>query len=54
MKVAVRFSLEVDAEAWAYEFGIEADQVREDIRAYFETICRAQLRDVLGLEQERS
>lgn len=49
MKIRVAFTLDVDDEAWADEFGLERSEVRDDVKVYFETISIAQLRDVLGL-----
>lgn len=51
MRVAVSFTLEIDRDGWATEFGVNPSDVRDDVRAYFETIALAQLRDVLDLNQ---
>jgi hypothetical protein len=32
MKVRVEVTVEVDAEAWAYEYGLEESEVREDFK----------------------
>jgi len=49
MKVRVAFTLDVDPEGWANEFGIERAEVSQDVKVYFETIATSQLRDVLHL-----
>jgi hypothetical protein len=49
----IRFTttIDVDAVAWAEEFGIQpsAHAVREDVQTYFKTIVDGQLNDVLNL-----
>lgn len=37
MKVRLTVTLEVDAEAWANEYGLDKDEVRKDVRASIET-----------------
>jgi len=36
MKVKIEFTLEVNAKAWANEYGIENEDVRSDVKDYFE------------------
>lgn len=48
MKVRVAFTVEVDAQAWADEYGVEVDAVREDVRSYVASSVREHLSD-LGL-----
>jgi hypothetical protein len=43
--VAVRLSLRVDAEAWRHEYGVEPENVRDDVRAYVTNAVLADLRD---------
>ena len=35
MKVKIQFTLEVEAEEWAKEYGIDVHEVREDVKNYF-------------------
>lgn len=48
MKVAVNVTVEVDAEAWATEFGVERDEVRADVKVYMQGLCEQQV-ETLGL-----
>lgn len=41
-------TVEVDAEAWALEYGIEKSEVREDVINYFTSFAAMQI-DYLGL-----
>ena len=41
-------TVEVDVEAWANEFGVDAKDVRDDVKAYFRTWCEEQVA-LLGL-----
>lgn len=34
MKVRFEITLDIDADAWASEYGLSRDEVREDVRAY--------------------
>ena len=34
MKVKVSFTIDIDAEAWANEFGIDKSEVRSDVQQY--------------------
>lgn len=34
MKIALNITVDVDAQAWAQDWGIEAGEVREDVIAY--------------------
>lgn len=51
MKVKVEVTLDVDAEAWASEFGTAPEDVRADVKTYFQGTCTEQL-EVLGLKEE--
>jgi hypothetical protein len=46
MKVRVSFTVEVDPEAWMANYGVERDQVRDDVRVYVENGMRDQLESV--------
>jgi hypothetical protein len=35
MKIKITQTVEVDAEAWAHEYGVELSDVREDVKSYF-------------------
>jgi hypothetical protein len=43
MKVKISFTLDVDAKAWAVEYGLDAREVREDVKLYIESGVRADL-----------
>lgn len=51
MKVAIKVTLDIDPEAWAFEFGIDPEKVREDVQTYFADTCEQQLLR-LGLGKE--
>lgn len=34
MKVRVEMTLDIDAEAWALEYGVSPSEVREDVKEY--------------------
>ena len=38
MKVEIRFTVEVDSEAWANEYGVELNEVRADVKTYYENV----------------
>ena len=48
MKVKVTFTLDVDAKAWALEYGIDASEVRGDVQEYLYSQSLGHL-DALGL-----
>lgn len=48
MKVKVTVTLDVDADAWAREFYLDREDVREDVQIYFADTCHEQLAS-LGL-----
>lgn len=33
MKVKIQFTLDIDAESWALEYGVEPDEIPEDVRS---------------------
>lgn len=35
MKVRVEFTIDIDPEAWAEEYGVERSEVREDVKQHF-------------------
>lgn len=39
----------VDADAWATEYGVDPDKVRQDVQEYFAGICQQQIAE-LGLD----
>lgn len=43
MKIKVTFTLDVDPEAWALEYGIQRKDVRADVQSYFEYNAKEQL-----------
>jgi len=43
MKIKVCITLDVDPDAWMSDFGIDRDEVRDDVRAYFTYTCEEQL-----------
>lgn len=51
MKVKVSFTLDVDVQAWAAEYGIDPAEVRADVRNHTEQGVRDQLGG-LGLLNE--
>lgn len=40
MKVRVEVTVELDAEAWAEEYGIDESEVREDFKEYAGVVIR--------------
>jgi len=40
MKIKIDFTVEVDQEAWALEYGIPPAEVRRDVRQYIEDGAR--------------
>ena len=49
MKIRISETINVDAEAWAYEYGIEVSEVRDDVKAYFASWLQQKIED-LGLD----
>ena len=49
MKVVIATTIDVDAEAWAAEFGVLPIEVRQDVKTYFAGLVDDQLAR-LGLE----
>lgn len=41
MKIAMTITIEIDADAWAAEYGIDRSEVREDVRRYVSTTLYA-------------
>lgn len=54
MKVKVSVTLDIDAEAWAQDFGIDKKDVRKDVQVYFEQTCQDQLTRIGLYELEKS
>lgn len=52
LRVRVTLSLIIDAEAWANEYGLAGEDVRQDVRDYITHAVRADMRD-RGLLVER-
>lgn len=48
MKIALNITVEVNQEAWASEFGLDAKEVREDVRTYLENSVYSLIQE-LGL-----
>lgn len=40
MKIRVTFTLDIDPESWASEYGLDKTEVREDIQAYLANEAR--------------
>ena len=49
MKIRIEQTVEVDADAWANEFGVDVKDVRQDVKNYFDGWCQQQV-ERLGLE----
>lgn len=45
MKVRIAFTIEIDAEAWALDNGMEASEVREDVQGWAEYLVTETLRE---------
>lgn len=45
MKVRINITLDVDPQSWAESYGTtdKPADIREDVRGYFQTLCREQL-----------
>ena len=55
MKVRIDVTVDVDAEAWAYEFGLSRSDVRADVREYFRLLVQGQLAELqLGSQDGRT
>jgi hypothetical protein len=52
MRVALTVSLVVDEEAWAAEYGIPADRVRDDVRAHVANALHSHYVEELRLASE--
>jgi hypothetical protein len=50
MKIKITETINVDAEAWAYEFGVDKSEVRDDVKAYFNNWLQQQVEN-LGLDE---
>jgi hypothetical protein len=48
MKVRVVLTVDIDREAWATEYGVPVDEVRDDVREYVTNAVKAHL-DANGL-----
>jgi len=53
MKVKVSFTLDVDVEAWMREYGIERDEVRDDVLTLAEDAIHSHLLNLGLLTQRR-
>ena len=51
MKVRINQTVNIDAEAWALEYGLDPKDVREDVKMYFETWLQEHVRE-LGLADD--
>ena len=49
MKVEIAYTLEIDAEQWADEFGLETSEVRADVQQYLTRIGYEFVTAQLGL-----
>ena len=52
MKIRITETIEIDPEKWATEFGLDKDEVREDVKAYFGHGWMQQQVANLGLEKD--
>ena len=53
MKVAIKFTIEIDSEAWQLNYGCYPEEVRKDVKEYMEGMCRQQVASLeLGFEDE--
>ena len=48
IKVRVNFTVEIDAETWATEYGIELQDVRSDVKTYIENGVNSHLNTALA------
>ena len=49
MKIKLTETVNIDPQAWADEYGIPLDEVKEDVKDYFAHWCQEQI-ERLGLE----
>jgi len=49
MKIRITETIEVDPEKWATEFGLDKNEVREDVKEYFSFYCQGEV-ERLGLD----
>jgi hypothetical protein len=40
MKIKIEFTIEVDPEKWASEYGVEKSDVRKDVANHFKVQCQ--------------
>lgn len=52
VRVRMCVTVDVDAEAWALEYGVPVSDVREDVRAYMSVLVWERVRE-LGLGVDR-
>jgi hypothetical protein len=45
MKVKIEFTLDIDVDAWMTDYGLTADEVRDDVRAYAKQTVTEHFRD---------
>jgi hypothetical protein len=45
MKVRISFTIDIDADAWAAEYGIDPKDVRKDVQSYVGSEAWSWLRD---------
>ena len=46
MKVKIEFTIHVDADGWATEYGIDRTDVRDDVKSHVHQLVLAQLTDM--------
>ena len=49
MKIKISYTIDLDATAWAEEFGIDKSEVRADVQQYLTRIGREFVEQQLGL-----
>jgi len=53
MKVRLDFTVDIDATAWIENYGVEAQEVREDVKRYIQYIVIGQLDVMDALTEEK-
>ena len=51
MKIKITHTVEIDAQKWANEYGIDIKDVKTDVAGYFKTFCDDHI-EMLGLGKE--
>ena len=51
MKVKIEFTIHVDADGWATEYGIDRTDVRDDVKSHVHYLTLAQLKEMNLLDR---